>query len=185
MEENKELMRCFVAIEMPVAVIKEVARVQETLGNWKFTGKMTELENLHLTLKFLGEIDKEKMKKVKEELQRIEFKEFEAKLIGIGTFSNFGNPRIAWIKIGGKEVFELQKKIDEAMEKIGFKKEERFMSHMTIARIKYVKDKKGFLEHVSKIGIRGIEWDVDKFCLKKSVLEQRGPTYSDLEVYEL
>ena len=65
--------------------MKEVARVQEILGNQKFHGKMTELENLHLTLKFLGEIDELKMEKVKEALGKIEFEKFEAHLGEIGA----------------------------------------------------------------------------------------------------
>jgi len=54
--ENK-LIRAFIAIDFPDEVVKEIARVQEVLGKRQFTGKMTEPENLHLTLKFLGEID--------------------------------------------------------------------------------------------------------------------------------
>ena len=56
--EKKEngMIRCFICIDFPDEVIKEVARVQEELEKVKFNGKLTELENLHLTLKFLGEM---------------------------------------------------------------------------------------------------------------------------------
>ena len=47
--------RTFICVEMPDAVVKEVARLQELVGKKLFTGKITELENLHATLKFLGE----------------------------------------------------------------------------------------------------------------------------------
>ena len=77
---EKKLTRTFIAIEFPDEVIKEVARIQEVLNNWKFTGKMTELENLHLTLKFLGEIEDNKLEEVKENLKKIKFKSFRAKL---------------------------------------------------------------------------------------------------------
>ena len=60
-EVEKELTRAFICIEFPDEVIKEAARVQEVLENKNFTGKMTELENLHLTYKFLGEIDEKKL----------------------------------------------------------------------------------------------------------------------------
>jgi 2'-5' RNA ligase len=181
--EKNELTRTFICIIMPDTVVKEVARVQELLSNWRFTGKMTELENLHLTLKFLGEIGNEKLPRVKEALRKVEFREFEAKLSEIGTFSSYGKPRIVWIKIGGEETFELQRKVDEVIAQEGFRKEERFMSHLTIARVKYVEDKKGFLNYVTNIGIRDIRFKVDKFYLMKSELKPQGPVYSVIEEY--
>src|SRR3989338_7270394 len=122
-----KLIRSFICIELGDEAIKEAARVQEILSGEKFTGKMTELENLHLTLKFLGEIDDEKLEKVKDRLKKIEFKEFEGRLLDAGVFSVRGNPKIVWIKLGGKEIFDLQSKIDEALKDL-FPKEERFMS---------------------------------------------------------
>ena len=181
----EELTRAFIAIEVPDSVIKEVARTQEILVKQNFIGKMTELENLHLTLRFLGEIDNEKLERAGQRLREIKFNFFEAKLSEIGIFNYRGNPRIVWIKIGGKEVFELQNKIDDSLAKEGFAKEERFMSHMTIARVKYVKDKKFFLDYVKNIGIKNIKFDVDKFYLKKSELKESGPIYKDLETFNL
>jgi len=81
------LIRCFVAIDFPDEVVKEIARVQGVLGRKVFQGKMTEVENLHLTLKFLGEISEEKVLEVREKLREIEFKEFNGKLMGAGTFN--------------------------------------------------------------------------------------------------
>lgn len=182
-EVEKELTRAFICIEFPDEVIKEAARVQEVLENKNFTGKMTELENLHLTYKFLGEIDEKKLEEVKGELGKIELNEFEAKLGGAGCFNLRGHPRIVWLKVGGKENFELQEKIDLAMEKCGFKKEERFMSHTTIARVKYVNDAKGFIEYVKNIGVKEIKWNVRGFVLKKSELKHSGPVYSEIERY--
>jgi len=133
-----QLIRCFIAIDFTDEIIKEVARVQEELGKIKFRGKLTELENLHLTLKFLGEIDENKVKEIRKKLGEIKFKEFEGKTGRIGTFSIRGNPRIVWVKVEGKEIWDLQKEIDRGMGELGFKIEERFMSHLTIARLKYV-----------------------------------------------
>ena len=183
--EEKNLHRIFVAIDFPDNLIKEVARIQEILRNLKFTGKLTELENLHLTLKFLGEVDEEKLIIVREKLKEIRLNSFESGIDKIGTFSFRENPRIIWIKIAGKGIFELQKKIDTILSEIGFEKEQRFMSHMTIARIKYVKDKIRFKEYVNCIKLKKIKFKVDRFNLKESELREMGPVYSDLEIYEL
>jgi 2'-5' RNA ligase len=182
--EKKALTRVFICVEFPDEVIKEIARVQEVLENQKFHGKMTELENLHLTLKFLGEIDGKKIEKVKEKLKKIELKAFEAHLGEIGTFSFKENPKIVWCKICGKEVWELQEAVDNSLAGI-FLKEERFMSHLTIARIRYAEDKKGFIEYVKKMKCKEIKFKVDRFFLKKSELMPSGPIYTTIEEYKL
>ena len=64
-EDKNKLTRAFIAIDFPSEIVKEIARVQELLGKVKFTGKITELENLHLTIKFLGEIDEKQVEEVK------------------------------------------------------------------------------------------------------------------------
>ena len=181
--EEKKLTRAFICLEFPDEIIKEVARVQESLCNKMFTGKMTELGNLHLTLKFLGEIDDEMVEKVKEKLREIKFAPFRCCFGITGTFSIRGNPRIVWIKLNGEEIWNLQKKIDSALQEL-FKPEERFMSHLTIARVKYVKDKKAFREYVKKISVKEIKFNVDCFKLKSSDLKTNGPVYQDLEKYK-
>ncbi|MEK6843967.1 MAG: RNA 2',3'-cyclic phosphodiesterase [Nanoarchaeota archaeon] len=182
---DKKMHRVFIAIDFPSEVIEEVARIQEILRKLNFTGKVSELENLHLTFKFLGEVDLEKLEEVKNKLKNIKFDSFDARLENIGTFSFRGNPRIVWIKVKGKGIFELQKKIDEMMGELGFKLEERFMGHMTIARIKYVKDKEKFKKYVGEIGLKDIRFKIKNFNLKESELKMMGPIYTDLEIYEL
>lgn len=178
------MARIFIALTFEDEVIKEVARVQEILGSWKFHGKLTELENLHLTLKFLGEIDENKINEVKNILKNINSKKFECKLDHAGIFNVKGNPKIAWIKLNGKGIFDLQKKIDESLLK-NFKKEERFTSHLTIARIKYVNDKIGFRKYVENMGVKNISFKISSFQLIKSDLKSTGPVYTVLEEYPL
>jgi len=185
MDNNgKKLTRAFIAIDFPDEVIKEVARVQEILGKKKFTGKLTELENLHLTLKFLGEIDSEKLEGVQKKLRKINFKEMNLKLGDIGVFGIGGKPRIVWIKVEGKGIWELQENVDEALKGL-FNPEERFMSHLTVARIKYVKDKRGFVDYVGATKSKKIEFRVDRFKLKSSELKKLGPVYGDIEEYRV
>lgn len=179
---EKKLTRAFIAIDFSDEVIKEIARVQELVGKTKFSGKITELENLHLTLKFLGEIDEKKVENARKKLSLVKFEKTRLKLGEIGTFSVRGKPKIVWVKIEGKGIYDLQKKIDSTL-KDDFKPEERFMGHLTIARIKYVKDKKAFLEHIKSIHVKPIAFELANFKLKKSELGIIGPTYSDIEVY--
>ena len=177
-----KLTRAFICVEFSDGVIREVARVQELLDK-KFIGKFTELENLHLTLKFLGEIDEDRIVEVKKRLGEIKLKEFEGKLHSLGTFSHKGNPRIIWIKITGREMVELQKQIDIALKDL-FKSEERFMSHLTIARVKHVSDKKYFFECLKNIHVKKVKFKISSFKLKSSELRRLGPVYEMIDEYK-
>lgn len=182
MEEDK--IRCFVAIDLPREMIKEVERVQNEIKKKKiFTGKLTEGENLHLTLKFLGEIDLNKVEKIKEKLKEIKIKKFQAKTGSLGYFSP-SFIKIIWIKCLGKGIFDLQKQIDEKLLDL-YKKEERFMSHLTIARVKDVSDKKIFVEELKKVSVKELIFDVNSFFLIKSELKPEGPDYTLLGEFAL
>jgi 2'-5' RNA ligase len=169
-------MRTFISIDIPEKIKKEIVKIQNSLPEFK--GKKTEFENLHLTLKFLGEVDEEKLEEIKKILRKIKLSSFEAEINSIGTFSD----RIIWL--GMKNCNELQKEIDEKLSDL-FEKEERFMGHLTIARIKEIKDKKIFREEIRKIKIPEMKFDVKNFNLKKSKLGRNGPVYEDIEVYNL
>lgn len=169
-------MRTFIALEIPENIKEEIVKIQNKLPEFK--GKKTEYENLHLTLKFLGEVNEENLSKIENKLKQIKLGSFEAEINSIGMFSD----RIVWVRIRNCE--ELQKEIDEKLKTL-FEKEERFMGHLTIARIKEIKNRKKFLEEIKKIRIPKIEFNVKKFNLKKSKLTRNGPIYEDIEIYNL
>jgi 2'-5' RNA ligase len=129
-------MRCFIAINLPNEFQKEVEKIQKQLPS--FIEKKTKSEKLHLTLKFLGEINKERIELVKNELRKIKFKKFITEAGEIGFFDN--NLRgVVWIHL--KNCEELQKQVDESLKNL-FPKEKRFMGHLTIARVKSINNKK-------------------------------------------
>lgn len=169
-------MRTFIAIDIPNSIKKEIVKIQEKLP--KFKGKKTEFENLHLTLKFLGEVDEKTLAMVKKKLKRIKLNSFETKINSIGIFSD----RIVWLSI--RNCNELQKEIDEKLS-VFFEMEKRFMGHLTIARVKELKDKKKFRSEIKKIKIPEMKFIVENFNLKKSKLGKPGPIYEDIEVYNL
>ena len=180
----KKEMRCFIALDLPREAINEIKGIQEKIRKQNlFTGKFTEDENLHLTLKFLGEIDEETIEKIKKILQKIKLDSFEVSLGEIGAFST-RFIKIIWIKLEGKEVWDLQKEIDEKLKDL-FAPEARFMSHVTIARVKSVPDKKALLEYIKNITPKKLRFKVNEFFLKKSTLQSEGPVYEDLERYKL
>jgi 2'-5' RNA ligase len=179
-----EKTRCFIAIDLPREIVNEIERIQNELKKKNnFTGKFVEGENLHLTLKFLGEVDEKQINEVKKKLEKVKPNKFMAYLGELGVFSsNF--IRIIWVHVLGKQILELQKEIDESLKEL-FEPEKRFMSHLTIARVKDVKDRKIFLDELKKIKTQNIGFEVREFYLMKSELKPDGPVYSVLEKFDL
>ena len=172
-------MRAFISLKLPPKILFKIKGNKEILP--EFTGKKTELKNLHLTLKFLGGISPEKLEEVKLILERIKSEKIESEIKEIGFFDNvkYG---IIWLGIFNCE--GLQKEIDSALESI-FKKEKRFMGHLTIARVKRTDDKRKFLEELKKISVPKMSLIVDKFYLMESELKKEGSEYRVLEEYKL
>jgi len=177
-------MRAFISIDISEEIKKEIIKIQEKLP--EFLGKKTEPENLHLTLKFLGEIEEKKIEEIKNRLSEIKFSSFEASINSIGFFDRgsekYAQQIIIWLHMTNCE--KLQKLIDEKLRGI-FDPEKRFMSHLTIARVKSVKDKKKFIKGVEDIEIPNLDFIVKKFSLKKSNLTSKGPVYEDIGSFNL
>jgi RNA 2',3'-cyclic 3'-phosphodiesterase len=169
-------MRTFIAIDIPEEIKKKIVEIQEQLP--EFNGKKIEYENLHLTLKFLGEVNENSIEEIKNKLNRVKLKSFEIEIKDIGMFSD----RIVWLKM--KNCGELQKEVDDKLESL-FEKEKRFMGHLTIARIKEIKDRKKFSIGLKKIKVPEMNFSVKKFSLKESKLGRPKPVYEDIEIYSL
>jgi 2'-5' RNA ligase len=106
-----ELTRCFVSIDIPEEIQVEIKKLQDALPG--FIGKKTEPENLHLTLKFLGEVDEEQIIEIKRRLREVKFKNFECSIDEIGVFSP-KYVKIVWVHLS--KCNKLQKLIDEKLE---------------------------------------------------------------------
>jgi len=172
-------MRTFICIDLPNDVLDEIVKIQERLSKTNLIkGKFIEKQNIHLTLKFLGEIDEDKLNDVKEKLNELKFKKLDLKLSKLGVF-NEKYIRIVWISVVGQELFELQKDIDFCLKDL-FEKEDRFMGHITIARPKFVKNAKRFLEELGNTNFSKLNFEADKIYLKKSELTTLGPRYETL-----
>ncbi|MCL6500508.1 MAG: RNA 2',3'-cyclic phosphodiesterase [Candidatus Pacearchaeota archaeon] len=177
-------MRCFLAVELPGELKKELARIQTLITEAKM--KFVEQENLHLTLKFLGELSDFQVNKVKEALKQVNFEKFRANLGTIGVFPSPNFVRVIWVSLEPSEkVKELHNLIDTALEKEKFHGDKAFESHITLARVKFIKNKQEFIERLKEIKVEPIEFKVEKFVLMKSMLTEKGPIYKKVKEYTL
>ena len=178
-------MRCFVAVECGgdklAAKFKEVRRgLEATRADIKFV----EPENIHLTLKFLGEIEPSLMEQVSQVVKETSFQPFDARLEGIGVFPNLRRPRVVWAGItdGVSQLAEIWKDVDTKLSRLGFERERRgFSPHITIGRVRSGRNRDRLVEELSTLSdyvFGGLH--VDRIVLKKSVLTPRGPIYTTL-----
>lgn len=184
-------MRTFIAIELSDEIKESLAQVQSHL---KYAGadvKWVAPENIHLTLKFLGEITEERCGKVKTALDVIakSTKPFELSIKDIGAFPKIDYPRVIWVGLdkGAKESTELAAKVDEALSKLGFERETRpFAAHLTIGRVRSAKNKEALKEKVLSCQLSDISYQLIKaVILFHSKLTPTGSIYTKLHTAEV
>lgn len=177
-------MRLFISIEVPEDVKEYLTNIQEKLDdNTANKIKCVNKYHIHLTLKFLGEVEPDIVEEIRNNLKKISFNPFSVYLDKIGVFPSENYIRVVWVGLKPEDViFKLQKSIDENLKKI-FKKEKNFKAHLTLARVKFIDDKKKFIDKLKDIKIEKKKIDIDCFKLIKSTLTPQGPIYDDLGIF--
>lgn len=174
-------MRVFVAVELPEKIKNKLREVQEDFVR---LANITLAKEFHLTLKFLGEISPVKAERAKERLSSIGFKEFELYLSKLGVFPNRKFIRVLWIGVKpDKKIKKLQESVDNRLIDL-FGADKRFKGHITLGRVKSIKDKDAFLKNLDSVDIKD-SFSVKRFCLIKSELTAEGPKYEILGKYGL
>lgn len=180
-------MRLFIAIECPDDVRDRLAKVQEELPGLGRV-KAVEYENLHMTLKFLGEVQEDKVQAVREALETVKSGPFTADIGGLGVFPSPGNARVIWAGLtkGDIEMRRLQKKVDETLGPVGFPPDKRFHPHYTLARTKEKLPGDKVKELLEKHrGTLFGSFVVGSFILMKSTLTPKGPIYETVSAHNL
>lgn len=174
-------MRLFIAIdfnELKDYLTNLQSNLDKSLANLK------EALTFHLTLKFLGEVSDDKAKLIKEKLKEVKFTPFKLTLNKIGVFPSENYIRVIWISVKPtEEVTKLQENIENALKEFNFKKDFKFQPHITLARVKFVKEKEKFSKNLKNIKVEEKTIEVNDFKLIKSTLTPKGPIYEDLAVY--
>jgi RNA 2',3'-cyclic 3'-phosphodiesterase len=184
------LMRTFIAVKVePEMLLLQILReMQKAIAGEPF--KWVEENNLHLTLKFLGDTSPDQMAEVSDILDSVsrKFKEFSCRLQGIGYFKSRGMPRVLFVKIVDAEILEqLTNEFNSRLAGIGFEPDPRgFSPHLTLARIRFLKNKKAFYQTVGKYRDDYIQQlIVRELIFYQSILNDSGPVYKPLAVKEL
>lgn len=181
------LKRIFLGIPLSSEIKKKTKGIQKDSEGISGSFKLVEPDKVHLTLKFLGEIEEEELNRVKEILGKLNLGEkFKVKVKRMGVFPNESYVKVIWLGLENSEkVLALQKKIDNSLSKM-FPVEPVFLAHITLVRVKFVKDKEKLKEFLSKYKeVELGEWGIDKVVLYESILKEEGSEYKVVEEYDL
>jgi len=181
-------LRAFISIDIPFAetlkkLHKEIIKTQADV-------KLVEPDNVHITLKFLGEIHDNLIEDINKIIESSveQIKPFTITLFGTGAFPNKDYMKVLWIGIKNTEQIQtLAQNIDEQLTKLGFKKETRgFSAHLTIGRVRSARQKEKLQQIIqNNEHTEFIEIKVDSIKLKQSTLTPQGPIYTTIKEIKL
>ncbi len=179
-------MRSFTAVEIP-------EHIQQTVGDYinKIDSQLTDIkwvkpENLHLTLKFLGDITERQAEAVRSCLKHIsgEFSPFDVSLSHLGCFPSRSHPKVVWLGVdsGVGDLLDLFHDMEDCLEDAGFDREARtFSPHLTIGR---VKRHRNIVIPELLPEFDEVEFQVSRLALIKSTLTPDGPIYKKIAEHD-
>jgi 2'-5' RNA ligase len=185
------LVRCFICVEITNGQnINLIDTVLEELRKIKGI-RPVKLSQLHITLKFLGEIPEYRINTIKQTLVNVSVSPFSLSFSKLGCFPNKKRPRVIWIGIdqGYEELRLLAGEVDQRLSELGFPKEKRrFSPHLTLARVKRLtpEDKEVLSDLLKNFTFRtGTSEEITTLVFKKSTLTPKGAIYENLAEYNL
>ncbi len=177
-------MRCFLAVDLSEEVKDYLNNIIKSIDSSEAKVGWVTPNQLHLTLKFLGEVSEDKIEKVVKELDKIEFQKFELKITNFGVFPDYNYVRILWVDTEPiRYILELKTKVEKSLLDFFPKEDKRFLPHITIGRVKFVKDGIGFVKRLKDVKILEKSFIVNNFKLYKSNLTSDGPIYEVLKEF--
>lgn len=180
-------MRAFIAIELPEQIRADLGKIQDELKQAQADVKWVKPENIHLTLKFLGDIEQDLIKKIEAILNQISSKNtsFGLDLDNLGAFPKLQYPRVIWVGLSNDQrVIEIAKNLEKELIRIGLPPESRpFSSHITLGRVRSGSNRKALIERLEALNKKSssrLKFEVLNLTLFKSTLTPQGPIYEPL-----
>lgn len=180
------MIRTFIAVDFPQDFVEKIVHIQSKLKD--FNVKLVDPKLVHITLKFLGDVNENKIQQITEALDHINIPSFDARIGNVGVFPKPQYVKVVWL--GAEGNFEqLHDDVESALKPFRFKKDRRgYTAHATLARVKHIpkEDKDAFLNVLDEL--KDVEvgtFHVDAIKLKKSTLTPEGPIYETLHEVRL
>lgn len=181
-----EMVRSFVAFDIDRdAVRKKMADAQALLVKTGADLKVVQPENIHVTMRFLGDVRIDNIEKIFDAMKKVTFAPFDVKIQGVGAFPDARYPRVVWAGItqGANDLRSISSQLEPHLTALGFAPDPKgFSPHLTIARVRSGRNKMELAKFIDER--KEFEFGTIRAAclrLKKSVLTPRGPIYSTLK----
>jgi 2'-5' RNA ligase len=181
------MARLFVSLNLPVEIRDRINSLRMEADAEENKPKWEPKEKLHLTLKFIGEIEEQLVKEISEELSFIKnYGTINCEITQFGFFFSRNQPRILWLGLHTDEIiFNLVEELNSRLEKFLIPREnKKFTSHITILRIRG-NVSEHFIESFKKFEVPAIKFKADEISLIKSELLPLGSIYKEINKYKL
>ncbi len=184
-------MRTFIAIDLDKEIKEALSALIDKLKKRSQNIRWVRREAMHLTLKFLGEISKERVPEIENILGKVvkNYQPFFLKIKGTGYFPpKKKNPRVLWTGVEADEVLtSLQKDLEKELQEIGFPEEKReFHPHLTLGRVKVPSSIQEVMRELEKHQESAFgEMTVHKITFFQSILKPSGAEYNPLSEHQL
>jgi 2'-5' RNA ligase len=186
--EMPNFLRSFLAFDIETGtVLDRLAAAQKLLVQTGAHLKLVEPQNIHITIRFLGNIAPKMIEKIFEEMKQVKFAPFKVQLKGLGAFPNPNYARVIWtgITAGADQLKNVFSQLEPHLRDLGFTPASKgFNPHLTIARVRSGRNKVQLSQLITEKAAYEFG-DVNAKCLrlKKSDLTPRGPVYSTLKEF--
>jgi RNA 2',3'-cyclic 3'-phosphodiesterase len=187
--EEQERLRAFLAFEVSPEVRENLLKVEEELGKTRADIKLVEKENLHFTVKFLGEIPESMVDEVDRRLRPLALRRMEVGVRGLGAFPDARRPRVVWAGVAPQDlpsVSSAGQQVIDALEGIGETDDRGFHPHITVARVRSPRNMEALTSLIRECSAKEFgRTTITALKLKSSDLTPSGPTYRDIKEYNL
>lgn len=184
-----ETKRLFVALPIPKAVRSALQEAKEFLTPHKEHLKMVNVDDAHLTIKFLGDTSIDLLEPIQDALGNLckGSNAFELRLGAIGCFPEQGKPKVIWYGVEHHDgLTGLQGETERVLTELGFIAQERsFAPHITLARVRRQTKLRSLRASLESFRPQSLSFQVKELCLYESVLAHQGPKYSVLQSFKV
>ena len=179
-------VRLFVAVALPDHVRAELYRIQKQFKRAEyFEGNYVQPQLLHVTLKFLGNVDSSAVGQVMDSLRSVVSSPFDVTLERVGYFGSREHAHILWVSLVSDQLIKLQAAVDQSVRSLAPVESRPYLGHVTLARIKKVHGNERFKKAVQECKMIHLKFPISQFILMKSELSSVGSQYTPLQVFPL
>ena len=183
-------IRTFICVEIPESVKDRIAELQRHLRQIDSRASWTKPSNIHLTLKFLGDVNPPRIERVRRATERstISISPFEIEVGGAGCFPSPRSPRVLWVGLAAipDSLKQIHQRLEEELFREGFPRESKqFSPHLTIGRVRDPRNGSRLAEELQARGFESEKFQAREIIVMKSELKPSGSVYTPQAVITL